>query len=183
MTEIGIAAPNYVVSVGLVFVAAILFHLAPSGGFPGWDAGLGAGLAALILPALALALPQAAVIAKTLRGTLTDALAAPSIMAARARGLPAHLIVLKHALPNGLLPVVSLLGLQVPFLLAGSAIIESVFSLPGLGRLAFQAVGQRDLIVVEGVVMVLVTLVVISGFVADIFTAWLDPRLRTRGRP
>lgn len=180
--EMAIATPNYVVSVLLVFVAAILFHLAPSGGFPGWDAGILPGLAALVLPAFALALPQAAVIAKTLRGTLINALDAPSITAARARGLPPHLVVWRHALPNGLQPVVALLGLQIPYLLAGSAIIESVFSLPGLGRLAFQAVGQRDLIVVQGVVMVLVALVVVSGFVADIAAAWLDPRLRREGR-
>ncbi len=179
--EFGIATPNYVVSILLVFVAAVVFRLVPSGGFPGWDAGLGAGLSALILPAFALALPQAAVIAKTLRASLISALDAPLITAARARGLPLRLIVWRHALPNGLQPVVALLGLQIPYLLAGSAIIESVFSLPGLGRLAFQAVGQRDLIVVEGVVMVLVALVVVSGFISDVAAAWLDPRLHKGG--
>lgn len=178
VSEIGIATPNYVVSVLLVFVVATVLRLVPAGGFPGWEAGLGKGLAALALPAIALGLPQAAVIAKILRTALIDALSAPWITTARARGLPSSHIVLRHALPNAFQPILTTLGLQLPYLLAGSAIIESVFSLPGLGRLAFQAVSQRDLIVVQAVVIVMVALVVISGFIVDILSVWLDPRLR-----
>ena len=178
LTEAGIATPNYVVSILLIFAVAIVLRLVPAGGFPGWDAGLADGLAALLLPALALGLPQSAVIAKVLRTSLIDALAAPWVGNARARGLPPSHIVLRHGLPNAFQPVLTLLGLQLPYLLAGSAIIESVFSLPGLGRLAFQAVSQRDLIVVQAVVMVMVALVVIAGFTTDILSAWLDPRLR-----
>jgi peptide/nickel transport system substrate-binding protein len=180
--EILIATPNYVVSVLLVLALAVVFRLVPSGGFPGWEAGFWSGLQALILPSLALALPQAAVLAKITRTSLIEALDAPFVMSARARGLPERHIILTHAIPNAAGPVITLIGLQLPYLLAGSAIIETVFSLPGLGRLAFQAVSQRDLIVVQGVVMVLVALVIVSSFVVDIVQSLLDPRQQKAGQ-
>ncbi|MFT4089151.1 MAG: ABC transporter substrate-binding protein [Asticcacaulis sp.] len=174
--EVLIATPNFVLAIVLILGVAVALQWAPAGGFAGWQAGLGAGLASLALPALSLALPQAAVLARILRGSLIEALSAPWIATAKARGLPTSRIIARHALPNALHPVITVLGLQVPFLIAGSAIIESAFALPGLGRLAFQAVGQRDLIVVQAVVMVLVALVVVCGFVTELAQAWLDPR-------
>ncbi|MEM9964113.1 MAG: ABC transporter permease, partial [Asticcacaulis sp.] len=174
--EVLIATPNFVLAIVLILGVAVALQWAPAGGFAGWQAGLGAGMASLVLPALSLALPQAAVLAKILRGSLIEALRAPWITTARARGLPQSRIIARHALPNALHPVITVLGLQVPFLIAGSAIIESVFALPGLGRLAFQAVGQRDLIVVQAVVIVLVALVVVCGFITELAQAWLDPR-------
>ena len=130
-------------------------RLVPAGGFPGWHAGLWRGLKSLILPSIALALPQAAILARITRSALLDVLGEDYIRTARAKGLSRRKVLYRHALRNALIPVLTILGLQFAFLLAGTIIIENVFYLPGLGRLVFQAITQRDLIVVEGVVMLL----------------------------
>ncbi len=152
----------------------------PAGGFPGWDAGLWAGLKALLLPAIALALPQAAILARVTRSAMLEVLGEDYIRTARAKGMPRRIVLWHHALRNALIPVLTILGLQFAFLLAGTIIIENVFYLPGLGRLVFQAITQRDLIVVEGVVMLLVATVITVNILVDIGYAIVDPRLRTR---
>ena len=179
-TQLGIAIPNFWFAILLVYVFAIALRLVPAGGFPGWDAGIGKALAALILPAIALALPQAAILARVTRSALLDVLGEDYIRTARAKGLPAGMVLRRHALRNALIPVLTILGLQFAFLLAGTIIIENVFYLPGLGRLVFQAITQRDLIVVESVVVLLVATVVIVNFLVDLAYAWADPRLRRR---
>ena len=179
-TQLGIAIPNFWFAILLVYVFAIALRLVPAGGFPGWDAGIGKALAALILPAVALALPQAAILARVTRSALLDVLGEDYIRTARAKGLPAGLVLRRHAMRNALIPVLTILGLQFAFLLAGTIIIENVFYLPGLGRLVFQAITQRDLIVVESVVVLLVATVVIVNFLVDLAYAWADPRLRRR---
>ena len=177
-TQLGIAIPNFWFAILLVYVFAIALRLVPAGGFPGWDAGIGKALGALILPAIALALPQAAILARVTRSALLDVLGEDYIRTARAKGLPARLVLRRHAMRNALIPVLTILGLQFAFLLAGTIIIENVFYLPGLGRLVFQAITQRDLIVVESVVVLLVATVVIVNFLVDLAYAWADPRLR-----
>jgi peptide/nickel transport system permease protein len=179
-TQLGIAIPNFWFAILLVYVFAIALRLVPAGGFPGWDAGIGKARAALILPAIALALPQAAILARVTRSALLDVLGEDYIRTARAKGLPARLVLRRHAMRNALIPVLTILGLQFAFLLAGTIIIENVFYLPGLGRLVFQAITQRDLIVVESVVVLLVATVVIVNFLVDLAYAWADPRLRRR---
>ena len=179
-TQLGIAIPNFWFAILLVYVFAIALRLVPAGGFPGWEAGIGAALPALILPAIALALPQAAILARVTRSALLDVLGEDYIRTARAKGLPARLVLRRHAMRNALIPVLTILGLQFAFLLAGTIIIENVFYLPGLGRLVFQAITQRDLIVVESVVVLLVATVVIINFLVDLAYAWADPRLRRR---
>jgi peptide/nickel transport system permease protein len=157
-----------------------MLRLVPAGGFPGWQAGFWPALVSLLLPAIALALPQAAILARVTRSALLDVLGEDYIRTARAKGLPANLVLRRHALRNALIPVLTILGLQFAFLLAGTIIIENVFYLPGLGRLVFQAITQRDLIVVESVVLLLVATVVIVNFLVDLAYAWADPRLRRR---
>ena len=120
------------------------------------------------------------VMALRTRSALLDVLGEDYIRTARAKGLPARLVLRRHALRNALIPVLTILGLQFAFLLAGTIIIENVFYLPGLGRLVFQAITQRDLIVVESVVVLLVATVVIVNFLVDLAYAWADPRLRRR---
>ena len=164
----------------LVYVFAVWLRLVPAGGFPGWSAGLWPALKALILPAVALALPQAAILARVTRSALLDVLGEDFIRTARAKGLPQNAVLWRHALRNAMLPVLTILGLQFAFLLAGTIIIENVFYLPGLGRLVFQAINQRDLIVVESVVMLLVATVVIVNLLVDLSYALVDPRLRVR---
>ena len=152
----------------------------PAGGFPGWSAGVWPALKALILPAIALALPQAAILARVTRSALLEVLGEDYIRTARAKGLPRRAVLWRHALRNALIPVLTILGLQFAFLLAGTIIIENVFYLPGLGRLVFQAITQRDLIVVESVVMLLVAAVIVVNLLVDLSYALVDPRLRTR---
>lgn len=176
--QLGMAVPNFWFALLLVYLFAVWLRWVPAGGFPGWDAGLLSALKALALPAVALALPQAAILARVTRGALVEVLQEDYIRTARAKGMPYHAVLWRHALRNALIPVVTIMGLQFAFLLAGTVIIENVFYLPGLGRLVFQAITQRDLIVVEGVVMLLVASVILVNLAVDLSYAVLDPRLR-----
>lgn len=180
MAQFGIAIPNFWFALLLVYVFAVTLRWVPAGGFPGWDAGPREAFGALILPAVALALPQAAILSRVARSALLETLSEDYIRTARAKGLPARTVLWRHALRNALIPVLTILGLQFAFLLAGTIIIENVFYLPGLGRLVFQAISQRDLIVVESVVLLLVATVIIVNFLVDLAYAWADPRLRSR---
>ena len=177
-TQIGISLPNFWFAMLLVLVFAVNLQLLPAGGFPGWNHPL-AALRALILPAIALALPQAAILARVLRSALVETLGQDYIRTARAKGLSAAQALSRHALRNALIPVLTVLGMQFSFLLAGAIIIENVFYLPGLGRLIFQALTHRDLIVVQGAIMVLVAAVILVTFLVDLFYSMIDPRLRT----
>ncbi len=179
-TQLGIAVPNFWFAMILVLIFAIKLRWVSAGGFPGWDHGLLAGLKALILPAVALALPQAAILARVMRSSLLDMLGEDFIRTARAKGLSRRQALWRHAVRNALIPVLTIIGLQFSFLLAGGIVIEQVFFLPGLGRLIFQAISARDLIVVESVVMLLVALVILVNFTVDLAYAAVDPRLRTR---
>ncbi|ATI41066.1 peptide ABC transporter [Pacificitalea manganoxidans] len=182
LTQLGIAVPNFWFAMLLVLIFAVKLPLFRSGGFAGWDAGLGAGLWSLTLPAVALALPQASILARVLRSALIETAGQDYIRTARAKGLTARGALLRHGLRNALIPVLTIMGLQFSFLLAGAVIIEKVFFLPGLGMLLFQAITQRDLIVVESTVMLLVAAVIMVNFLTDLAYAWVDPRLRRRGR-
>jgi len=180
VTQLGVAIPNFWFAMLMVLVFAINLRWFSAGGFPGWEAGSAAALKALTLPAVALALPQASILARVLRSALLDTLGEDYIRTARAKGLSARQALWRHALGNAMIPVLTIVGLQFSFLLAGVIIIENVFFLPGLGRLVFQAIAARDLIVVESVVMFLVFAVVVVNFAVDLAYAWIDPRLRGR---
>lgn len=179
-TQLGIAIPNFWFAMLLVLIFAIKLQWFSSGSFPGWDKGLFAGLKALTLPAVALALPQASILARVLRSALVETLGQDYIRTARAKGLSQGQALTRHALRNAMIPVLTILGLQFSFLIAGAIIIENVFYLPGLGRLIFQGITQRDLIVVESATMLLVAAVILVTFLVDIAYAWADPRLRRR---
>ena len=180
MTQLGVAIPNFWFAMILVVIFAIKLQWFSAGGFPGWEAGLFAGLKALTLPAIALALPQASILARVMRSSLLDTLGEDFIRTARAKGLSARQALWHHALRNALIPVLTIIGLQFSFLIAGAIIVENIFFLPGLGRLIFQSITQRDLIVVESVVMILVFAVVVITFLVDVAYAFVDPRLRRR---
>ena len=179
-TQLGVAIPNFWFAMMLVLIFAINLRWFSAGGFPGWDAGFWAGMKALTLPAIALALPQAAILARVMRSSLLDILGEDFMRTARAKGLSSRQALWRHGLRNALIPVLTIIGLQFAFLLAGGIIIEQVFYLPGLGRLIFQAITQRDLIVVESVVMLLVFAVIVVNFLVDLAYAAVDPRLRLR---
>ena len=176
--QIGVAIPNFWFALILIYVFAVGLRWVPAGGFPGWSAGIWPGVKALILPAIALALPQAAILSRVTRSAMVDVLGEDYIRTARAKGLPRRKVLWRHAMRNALIPVLTIVGLQFSFLLAGTIIIENVFYLPGLGRLIFQAITQRDLIVVESVVMLLVAVVIAVNLLVDLSYALVDPRLR-----
>ncbi|MFA3916844.1 ABC transporter permease [Ruegeria hyattellae] len=179
-TQLGVAIPNFWFAMMLVLVFAVNLRWFNAGGFPGWDKGVWAGLHALTLPAISLALPQASILARVMRSALLDVLGEDFMRTARAKGLSRRQTIWRHGLRNALIPVLTIIGLQVSFLLAGAIIIEQVFYLPGLGRLIFQSINSRDLIVVESVVMLLVFVVITVNFLVDLTYAFVDPRLRAR---
>ena len=178
-TQLGIAIPNFWFAMLLVLLFAVTLQWFSAGGFPGWD-DPAAAIKSLTLPAVALALPQAAILARVMRSALLETLDQDYIRTARAKGLSRGQAVLRHGLKNALIPVLTIIGLQFSFLIAGGIIIENVFFLPGLGRLIFQGITQRDLIVVESVTMLLVFAVILVTFLVDIAYALVDPRLRRR---
>jgi len=179
-TQIGVAIPNFWFAMMLVLVFAINLRWFSAGGFAGWDEGAFAAMKSLTLPAIALALPQAAILARVMRSALLDVLGEDFIRTARAKGLTRGQALRRHGLRNAMIPVLTILGLQFSFLLAGGIIIEQVFYLPGLGRLVFQSISARDLIVVESVTMLLVFAVIVVNFAVDLAYAAVDPRLRAR---
>ncbi|MFN3259569.1 MAG: ABC transporter permease [Pikeienuella sp.] len=180
VTQLGVAVPNFWFAILLVVIFAINLRWVSAGGFPGWEAGFWPAMKALTLPAIALALPQASILARVMRSALLDTLAEDYVRTARAKGLSRGQALRRHAFRNALIPVLTIIGLQFSFLIAGAIIIENVFFLPGIGRLIFQGITQRDLILVESVTMLLVFAVILVTFLVDLAYAWVDPRLRRR---
>ncbi|HEY0835563.1 MAG TPA: ABC transporter permease [Azospirillum sp.] len=181
LTQVGVAVPNFWLGLLLIVVFSVQLGWLPAGGFAGWEDGVWPGLRSLLLPAVALALPQAAILARVTRSSVLETLKEDYVRTARAKGLGPGKALWRHAVPNALIPVVTIMGLQFSFLLAGTIVIENVFALPGIGRLIFQSIAQRDLIVVKDVVVLLAATVVVVNFVVDIAYALLDPRLRLGG--
>ena len=176
--QLGVAVPNFWFAILLILLFSVKLGWFSAGGFAGWDAGWIPAFKSLFLPAVALALPQAAILARVTRSSVLETVQEDYIRTARAKGLSRSQALWRHAVRNALIPVVTILGLQLSFLLAGTIIIENVFYLPGVGRLLFQAIAQRDLIVVKNLVLVLAATVVLINFLVDLLYAVLDPRLR-----
>ena len=179
VTQLGVAVPNFWFAMLMVLVFAVNLRWFSAGGFAGWDEGVLPALKSLTLPAIALALPQASILARVMRSALLDTLGEDFVRTARAKGLTRRQALWRHAFRNALIPVLTIIGLQFSFLLAGGIIIENVFYLPGLGRLIFQAISARDLVVVESVVMLLVFAVIVVNFLVEVAYALIDPRLRS----
>jgi peptide/nickel transport system permease protein len=182
VSQLFIAVPGFWVGLLLVLVFSVSLGWMPAGGFPGWHAGFAASIGALLLPAIALALPQAGVLTRVTRSAVLEVLNEDFVRTARAKGLTRRAALWRHAVPNALVAVVTILGLQFTFLIAGAVLVENVFNLPGLGRLAFQALNQRDIIVMQDVVLFFAALVIVMNFLVDLSYLYLDPRLRGRGR-
>ncbi len=177
--QLGVAVPNFWFAILLILLFSVKLGWFSAGGFAGWDAGWFPAFKSLVLPAVALALPQAAILARVTRSSVLETVQEDYIRTARAKGLSRSQALWRHAVRNALIPVVTILGLQLSFLLAGTIIIENVFYLPGVGRLLFQAIAQRDLMVVKNLVLVLAATVVLINFLVDLLYAVLDPRLRS----
>nr|WP_187326816.1 ABC transporter permease [Martelella lutilitoris] len=176
--QIGIAVPNFWIGLLLILGVALTFGWFPAGGFPGWEAGVLPALNALVLPAIALAVPQAAVLTRVTRTAVIELTGEDFVRTARAKGATPAYALWRHVLPNALIPVVTMLGLQISVLIAGTVLVENVFALPGMGTLAYQALAQRDLIVVQNVALFFAAIVMGLNFAVDALYAVIDPRLR-----
>ena len=186
LAQIGIAIPNFWFAILLILLFSVQLQWFSAGGFPGWSEGDGGGvwpaLKALALPALSLAVVQAAILARITRSAVLDVLREDFVRTARAKGLSRRAALWRHVLRNALIPVVTVMGLQFANLLAGTIVVENVFYLPGLGRLIFQSIANRDLIVVRNCVMLLAAMVVAVNFVVDVLYAAIDPRVQVSER-
>jgi peptide/nickel transport system permease protein len=180
LSQMSIAVPGFWVALLLIILFSTTLRLMPAGGFPGWGNGLLPALKALVLPAIALALPQAGVLTRVTRTAMIDVMHEDFVRTARAKGLSRRSVLWNHVVPNALVPILTILGLQFTFLIAGAVLIENVFNLPGLGRLAYQALNQRDIIVMQDVVVFFAGLVVVMNFLVDLSYLAIDPRLRGR---
>jgi peptide/nickel transport system permease protein len=177
-TQLGLAIPDFWLGILLMLFFSVHWGFFSAGGFPGWEKSFWGSLKALFLPALALGLIRAAILTRLTRSAMLDVLREDYVRTARAKGLKERSVVYGHALKNALIPVLTIFGLQMGQLLAGAIIIENVFTLPGLGRLVFQAIGQRDLPVVREVVLFMAAAVVLINFLVDLSYAVVDPRIR-----
>ncbi|WP_244934970.1 ABC transporter permease [Acuticoccus sediminis] len=177
--QVGLSIPALWLGLLFIYTFAVYLRWAPSGGFPGWQAGLWPGLGALALPAIALAIPQASILTRIVRTAVTEAMDEDYVALARAKGRREAGAVIVHALPNAWAPILTIVGMQFGFLVAGAIVIETVFNLPGLGRLLFQAVAQRDVTLVQGICLVVVATVVVVNALCDAIAAWTNPRQRS----
>ncbi|MCB1632102.1 MAG: ABC transporter permease subunit [Pseudomonadales bacterium] len=174
LAVVGISVPLFVIAPILILVFAIELRWLPPGG---WVSG---SLPHLVLPALALALPYTAYIARLMRASTLEVLASPFIRTARAKGLPLHTIMLRHALRPTLLPIVSFLGPAIAGVITGSIIIETVFALPGIGRYFTVGALNRDYTLVMGITILYGALIIVCNLLVDLSYALLDPRVRTQ---
>ncbi|MDB5912487.1 MAG: putative type dipeptide/oligopeptide transport system, permease component [Ramlibacter sp.] len=178
LTQVGIAIPNFWFAILLILLFSVQLKWFSAGGFPGWSEGVWTGLRALMLPALSLAVVQAAILARITRSAVLEVLREDFVRTARAKGVSQRATLWGHVLRNAMVPVITVMGLQFAELLAGTIVVESVFYLPGLGRLIFQSISNRDVIVVRNCVMLLAAMVVIVNFCVDILYAVIDPRVK-----
>jgi ABC-type dipeptide/oligopeptide/nickel transport system permease component len=166
----GLSMPTFWSGILLILLFGLTWHLLPVVG--------GGGLAALVLPSVTLALPAAAVLARITRGSMLEVLGQDFVRTARAKGIGRARVVLRHGLPNAIVPVITIVGLQIGGLLSGTVVVESLFARPGVGRLAVQAIQERDFPVVQGVVLVAGLVFVVVNLIIDMLYPLLDPRIR-----
>jgi peptide/nickel transport system permease protein len=177
-SQIGLAVPAFWAAILLILLFAVGLHWFPAGGFQSWTDNPAKALQSLLLPAFSLGFVRAAVLTRMTRSSMLEILGEDYIRTARSKGLPKSRVVYKHAFRNAMIPIVTLIGLQAGDLLAGSIIIENVFHLPGIGRLVFEAIGQRDLPVIQGTVLLIAAVIVLINFVTDVAYGFFDPRIR-----
>jgi peptide/nickel transport system permease protein len=180
VSQLGIAVPTFLVGIALIVVFAVNLEWLPAQGFPrsGWDTP-GDAIQALILPTLTLAAAQGAVLLRFVRASTLDVLHQEYIRTARAKGLTRTQALFRHGLRNAAMPVVSIIGVQLAGLIAGVVVIERVFNLPGVGEMLLDDLGNRDLVKVQGTVLLIAAIVLVIGFLVDLAQHLIDPRLRS----
>jgi len=179
-SQLGLAIPNFWFAILLILLFAVSLGWFSAGGFPGWSEGIWPAFKSLLLPAVALATVQAAILTRITRSAVLEVLREDFVRTARAKGLSRAAALWRHVLRNAMIPVITIMGLQFSNLLAGTIVVENVFYLPGLGRLIFQAIANRDLAVVKDAVLLLAGMVVLVNFIVDLLYAAIDPRLKVQ---
>jgi peptide/nickel transport system permease protein len=175
-SQAGIAVPNFWIGLLLVLIFSLGLRWFPAGGFVGWEKDFGASLHALILPIIALGLPEAAILSRIARSAMLDTLREDYIRTARAKGVAERDVLFRHALRNALIPIITIIGLFFAFQVGGAIIIESVFYLPGVGQLVYQSINNRDLVIIKDVVILLTFFVLLINLVIDVIYVLVDPR-------
>ena len=178
VSQIGIAVPGFWAGLLLILLFSVRLGWVESGGFAGWSSGLWPGVRSLLLPAFALGLFQTAVLVRATRSSVLDVLREDYVRTARAKGVGELSVLGKHTLRNAMIPIVTVAGLQLGQLMAGAIILESVFALPGIGRLVLGAITARDLPLVQGVTLFVASTIVLINFSVDLLYGVLDPRIR-----
>ena len=178
LAQVGLAIPNFWLAILLVFVFSTTLKLFSAGGFPGWEAGVWPALKALVLPAVALALPQAAVLTRVARGALIETMGEDYIRTARAKGLSERRALRDHALRNAMIPVITTIGLQVGVLMAGAILTETIFSWPGIGKWMVDSVFRRDYPVIQGGLLIIAGIIMLVNLGVDLLYGLINPRIR-----
>ncbi|MBW2623713.1 MAG: ABC transporter permease [Deltaproteobacteria bacterium] len=181
LTQIGLAIPEFWLGILLLLLFSVHLGIFSAGGFPGWSVSYWLSIKALLLPAVSLGLIRASILTRLTRSSMLEVLGEDYVRTARSKGLRERTVIYVHCLRNALIPVLTILGLQFGQLLAGSIIIENVYHLPGLGRLLFQAIGQRDLPVIREAVLFMAVAVVLINFFIDLSYTYLDPTIQLEG--
>lgn len=176
--QLGAAVPSFWLGLLLVLLFAVDRNWLPAAGFVPWERDPFGSVRSLLLPVLALGLGQAAIMTRMVRSAMVDALGTDYVRTARAKGAGVRRVVFGHAFRNALVPVLTILGLSIGNVFIGSIVIEEVFALPGLGRLALAAIGNRDLPLLQGEVLLYATVLILLALIVDILYALVDPRIR-----
>jgi len=176
---VGLSMPTFWLGLNLIYAFAVTLNLLPLAGYQSLSAGPGETLRYLVMPAVTLGLAQGALLARMTRSMMLETLGEDYVRTARAKGLNQPAVVLRHALRNALIPIITVIGLSFAILIGGAVITEQVFNIPGVGRLLIQAISRRDYPVVQGVVLVIAGLYVLINLAIDIMYGVLDPRLRS----
>ena len=178
LSQLGVAIPGFWAGLLLILLFSVRLGWVRAGGFDGWGQGVWPAIKSLLLPAVALGFFQFAVLARTTRSAVLEVLREEYVRTARAKGVGEGKVLFRHTLGNAMIPIVTVAGVQLGQLMAGSIILESVFYLPGLGRLALGAISARDLPVVQGVVLFIASVIVMINVAVDLLYGFLDPRIR-----
>ena len=178
LSQVGAAIPSFWLGLMFILLFSVTWGLFPAGGYTPWSRDPLAALRSLALPILALGLGQAAVMTRMTRSAMLETLSQDYVRTAKAKGLSNNRVIFKHGLRNALVTLVTILGISLSNLLIGSIIIEQVFALPGLGRLALTAIGTRDYPLLQGEILVYASAIVFLSFLVDISYGLLDPRIR-----
>ncbi|MBX7146671.1 MAG: ABC transporter permease [Alphaproteobacteria bacterium] len=180
--DVLISLPSFWLAILLILLFSVHLGWLPAGGFSGWNRDFLSVVKSLILPVISLTLPQMAILARIMRTAMVEVLHQNYIQTALAKGLNSFQVLWKHVLRNSFIPVITILFLQFSFLLTGGVLVETVFYLPGLGRLLIEAVAQRDLVLVKTIIFILVISIILLQFLADSFYILIDPRLKKINR-